>query len=396
MLIVDVLALVLVPPFPPGGNPVTNARSPSASSTVPRLPAPHVVWGPPIEATGLVITAEPSITSTLLTMWIVGGCCCSPSWSCAAAALARLADFGTSLSGRTSPRELRDIARGRARAALHPHLRLGFFILILVCNWAAHPDRGPDRVPARADERRQHHHRPRARGFFTVPVEGFRRLGVGGYLGKFFPFYEFKNGVSAGLIALFVGLIELMLEFVKPLTLSMRLFGNIYGGEVALGVITALTLAILPVALLGLEFMLNFVQALIFSVLTLMFIVLAIESHHHEEGEMARRPCSARARRPPDQPRPTRPPPTRPRHPGDPRHQKESDEMEHIGAGLAAMGVIGPGIGIGILAGLAAGAIGRNPDAASQIRGLAIILAAFAEGLGVLAVVVGLLAIFIK
>jgi len=67
--------------------------------------------------------------------------------------------------------------------------------------------------------------------------------------------------------------------------------------------------------------------------------------------------------------------------------------MENLGA-LAALGVIGPGIGIGILAGLAA--IGRNPDAAGEIRGLAIILAAFAEGLGVLAVVVGLLAIFIK
>ena len=48
---------------------------------------------------------------------------------------------------------------------------------------------------------------------------------------------------APGIIALFVGLIELMLEFVKPLTLSMRLFGNIYGGEVALGVITALTIA---------------------------------------------------------------------------------------------------------------------------------------------------------
>jgi F-type H+-transporting ATPase subunit c len=70
--------------------------------------------------------------------------------------------------------------------------------------------------------------------------------------------------------------------------------------------------------------------------------------------------------------------------------------LEHIGAGLAAIGVIGPGIGIGILGGLAAGAIGRNPDAGSQIRGLAIILAGFAEGLGVLAIVVGLLTIFIK
>ena len=64
-----------------------------------------------------------------------------------------------------------------------------------------------------------------------------------------------------------------------------------------------------------------------------------------------------------------------------------------LGAGLAALGVLGPGIGIGILAGMAASAIGRNPDAAGQIRGLAIILAAFAEGLGVLAIVVGILAL---
>ena len=64
--------------------------------------------------------------------------------------------------------------------------------------------------------------------------------------GKFFPLYEFRNGIGAGIIALFVGLIELMLEFVKPVTLSMRLFGNIYGGEVALGVITALTIALHP------------------------------------------------------------------------------------------------------------------------------------------------------
>ena len=40
--------------------------------------------------------------------------------------------------------------------------------------------------------------------------------------------------------------------------------------------------------------------------------------------------------------------------------------MEYIGAGLAALGVLGPGIGIGILGGLSATAIGRNPDAAGQ------------------------------
>jgi F-type H+-transporting ATPase subunit c len=81
--------------------------------------------------------------------------------------------------------------------------------------------------------------------------------------------------------------------------------------------------------------------------------------------------------------------------PGNPLGEQEESRMEHIGAGLAALGVFGPGIGIGILAGMSAQAIGRNPDAAGQIRGIAIILAAFAEGLGVLAIVVGLLAIFI-
>ena len=67
----------------------------------------------------------------------------------------------------------------------------------------------------------------------------------------------------------------------------MRLFGNIYGGEVALGVVTGLTVAILPVALYGLEFLLNLVQALIFSVLSLMFILIATEGHEQEEGHLA-------------------------------------------------------------------------------------------------------------
>ena len=76
------------------------------------------------------------------------------------------------------------------------------------------------------------------------------------------------------------------------------------------------------------------------------------------------------------------------------RRDMEGDNpVEAIGAGLAALGVIGPGIGIGILTGLAATAIGRNPDATPQIRAQFILGAAFAEGLGVLAIVVAILAI---
>jgi F-type H+-transporting ATPase subunit a len=184
---------------------------------------------------------------------------------------------------------LSDFGLGIAGPAAKPYIPLfiAFFLLILFCNWSG-------LIPpiGRIEELRA----PTSDVNITLGLalvsfayfefEGFRRLGVRGYLGKFFPIYEFRNGIAAGGIAMFVGLVELMLEFVKPVTLSMRLFGNIYGGEVALGVITALTLAIIPVGLLGLEVMLNAIQALIFSILSLMFIVLAIEGHGHEEGEM--------------------------------------------------------------------------------------------------------------
>jgi F-type H+-transporting ATPase subunit a len=120
-------------------------------------------------------------------------------------------------------------------------------------------------------------------GFFEY--QGFKHLGIGGYLSKFFPLGEFRKGIGAGIIALFVGLVELLLEFVKPVTLSMRLFGNVYGGEVALGVMTALTIAFIPVALYALEVMLNLVQALIFSTLTLMFTLAAIEHHGDDHDQ---------------------------------------------------------------------------------------------------------------
>jgi len=61
-----------------------------------------------------------------------------------------------------------------------------------------------------------------------------------------------------------------------------------------------------------------------------------------------------------------------------------------IGAGLA---VIGAGIGIGMLAGKAMEGIARQPEAGGDIRGLAIITAAFVEGVALFAVIVALLAV---
>ncbi len=288
IVVINVLAVLFVPPFPRGGLPGEACEFPVCyiNGTL-EFPPPHVVIGDPMPAGPVVVGFQPSITSTILTMWIV-------------MALLFVLSFLATRQMRDVPRGLQNLAEfayeslenfgiGLGGPAAKPYIPLfaSFFILILFCNWIG-------LVPpvGKLEELRA----PTSDVNITIGLalvsfiffeyQGFKRLGVGGYLRKFFPFYEFKNGIGAGIIAVFVGLIELMLEFVKPLTLSMRLFGNIYGGEVALAAITALTLVVLPVALVGLEVILNFVQALIFSVLTLMFTLLAIESHDHEEGEL--------------------------------------------------------------------------------------------------------------
>ncbi len=121
--------------------------------------------------------------------------------------------------------------------------------------------------------------------FVYFHYQGVRALGIGGYLGKFFT-------LKGGPIGLFVGVLEFFLEIVTPITLAMRLFGNIYGGELALTVMTTITLAFIPVALYGLELFVGLMQGIIFSVLVLVFTMLAMEGHH-EEGHDEHSPAAA-------------------------------------------------------------------------------------------------------
>lgn len=67
-------------------------------------------------------------------------------------------------------------------------------------------------------------------------------------------------------------------------------------------------------------------------------------------------------------------------------------EFAGLAAGIAVgLGVLGPGIGVGLATAKAAEAIGRNPDAAGTIRTTLILGAALAEGLGILSFVLGIL-----
>lgn len=69
--------------------------------------------------------------------------------------------------------------------------------------------------------------------------------------------------------------------------------------------------------------------------------------------------------------------------------------VKAIGAGLAMLGALGPGIGIGLLVQGALQAIGRNPDAAGQIQTNMILGIAFAEAIAIYALVVALILLFV-
>jgi F-type H+-transporting ATPase subunit a len=286
LLLVDAVAFAVVPPFPPG-EPGGECQFPVCFINGNfEFPAPHTVIGE-APAAGEIVTFAVGISSTILTMWLIGG-----GILLVAFVLGRLRN---PVPGRVQNfsewtfESIRNfgLSIGGPQAAPYIPIFAAFFLLILLSNWAGLvPPIGKVEFLRAPTSDVNVTIGLALVSFFFFQIEGFRKLGVRGYLGKFFPFYEFKNGIGAGGIAMFVGLIELMLEFVKPITLSMRLFGNIYAGEVAIGVITGLTVAFVPVALLLLEGMLNLIQAVIFSVLTLVFILSAIESHHEEEGHM--------------------------------------------------------------------------------------------------------------
>jgi len=115
-----------------------------------------------------------------------------------------------------------------------------------------------------------------ALSMFYVNYLALRNLGLVPYLGKFF---NFKSPVL-----LFVGLLELMGEFTRIISLSMRLFGNLFAGEVLLMVVSSgihWSLAyFVPLPFLGLEVLVGFLQAFIFSSLIVVFYSTATEAVH--------------------------------------------------------------------------------------------------------------------
>ena len=100
-----------------------------------------------------------------------------------------------------------------------------------------------------------------------VHILALRRLGIWGHLKKYI---NFKNPILC-----FVGVLEAFSEVIKVISLAVRLFGNLFAGEVLLLASSFLFAFFLPIPFLCLEILIGFIQALIFSSLIIIFYTTA-------------------------------------------------------------------------------------------------------------------------
>jgi len=133
--------------------------------------------------------------------------------------------------------------------------------------------------------------------FVFVEYFGLRSLGVR-YLGKFLNVGQFfrsviqivrgrlragLSGLFTGFIHIFVGFLEALSELVRIVSFTFRLFGNMTAGEILLLIAAFLIPWVFAIPFYGLELLVGFVQALIFSGLTLVFLTIAV-AHHGEQA----------------------------------------------------------------------------------------------------------------
>ncbi len=132
----------------------------------------------------------------------------------------------------------------------------------------------------------------------TVQIVAIASFGPLGYIGKFINlsgikdfFVELTRGklkfglLAQGFLDFFLGLMDIVGEVAKIVSLSFRLFGNIFAGEVLGIVMLSLMPWFLPLPFQFLGLLSAVVQAFVFSVLTLVFISLVLKDEDEEVNE---------------------------------------------------------------------------------------------------------------
>jgi F-type H+-transporting ATPase subunit a len=118
--------------------------------------------------------------------------------------------------------------------------------------------------------------------FGIITIGFFRHFNKFINLGGIFKSIKLKKpvGIFVAIVEFFVGLIEFFSEIAKMVSLSLRLFGNVFAGEVLLTVMASLVAYLVPLPFIFLELLVGFIQATIFAMLTLVFLEVATVEHH--------------------------------------------------------------------------------------------------------------------
>ncbi len=125
---------------------------------------------------------------------------------------------------------------------------------------------------------------------FSSHLFGLFTIGIFTHLNKFIQIGTFFKSLRKGPVAILtaiielgVGLIEIVSEIAKVISLSLRLFGNIFAGEVLITVIASLVGLLVPTPFMLLELLVGIIQASVFAMLALVYMtVLTTEAHGAE------------------------------------------------------------------------------------------------------------------
>ena len=118
-----------------------------------------------------------------------------------------------------------------------------------------------------------------------IQVYSIRKIGILKHLNKYFKIWGiiqgFKNGVGPGFIAIiefFVGLLDIISEIAKSISLSLRLFGNMFAGLMLGGIILGALAIIAPIPLILFSLFSGVLQALVFGALTASYFGTAVDN----------------------------------------------------------------------------------------------------------------------
>jgi len=115
--------------------------------------------------------------------------------------------------------------------------------------------------------------------FVYFNAMGFKANGIG-YLTQFAGPVRFPNRIATVAVIIFMIPIETLSVLIRPLSLTVRLYGNMFAGEQVTLVFLNLTKLVFPVVFMGLHIFVGLVQAYVFTLLTTIYVAIAT-SHEH-------------------------------------------------------------------------------------------------------------------